>query len=135
MTFSLRKILIIFKFSIVGVINTLVSYIIFITLNYITQREFFSLSVAYIIAMLISYLLNKKFVFKANEKKKVIEFVFINVAMLSLNSFMLFFLNKYFELDVEISQAVCVLVISVLNFFIYSHIFKKKQTPKIQEGL
>ncbi|MBL4266466.1 GtrA family protein [Vibrio fluvialis] len=134
MTFSLRKILIIFKFSIVGVINTLVSYIIFITLNYITQREFFSLSVAYIIAMLISYLLNKKFVFKANEKK-VIEFVFINVAMLSLNSFMLFFLNKYFELDVEISQAVCVLVISVLNFFIYSHIFKKKQTPKIQEGL
>lgn len=134
MTFSLRKILIIFKFSIVGVINTLVSYIIFITLNYITQREFFSLSVAYIIAMLISYFLNKKFVFKANEKK-VIEFVFINVAMLSLNSFMLFFLNKYFELDVEISQAVCVLVISVLNFFIYSHIFKKKQTPKIQEGL
>lgn len=134
MTFSLRKILIIFKFSIVGVINTLVSYIIFITLNYITQREFFSLSVAYIIAMLISYLLNKKFVFKANEKK-VIEFVFINVAMLSLNSFMLFFLNKYFKLDVEISQAVCVLVISVLNFFIYSHIFKKKQTPKIQEGL
>ncbi|MBD1197893.1 GtrA family protein [Vibrio cholerae] len=109
----------------VGVINTLVSYIIFITLNYITQREFFSLSVAYFIAMLISYLLNKKFVFKANGKK-VLEFVFINVAMLSLNSFMLFFLNKYSELDVEISQAVCVLVVSVLNFFIYSHIFKKK---------
>ncbi|MCD1234541.1 GtrA family protein, partial [Vibrio cholerae] len=69
MTLSLRKILIIFKFSIVGVINTLVSYVIFITLNYITQREFFSLSIAYFITMLISYLLNKKFVFKANEKK------------------------------------------------------------------
>ncbi|EGR0778422.1 GtrA family protein [Vibrio cholerae] len=134
MTLSLRKILIIFKFSIVGVINTLVSYVIFITLNYITQREFFSLSIAYFITMLISYLLNKKFVFKANEKK-VLAFVFINVAMLSLNSFMLFFLNKYSELDVEISQAVCVLVVSVLNFFIYSHIFKKKQTSKIQEGL
>ncbi len=84
--------------------------------------------------MLISYLLNKKFVFKANGKK-VLAFVFINIVMLSLNSFMLFFLNKYSELDVEISQAVCVLVVSVLNFFIYSHIFKKKQTPKIQEGL
>jgi len=127
MTISPPKILVVFKFSIVGIINTLVSYITFIILNYATQREFFSLSIAYFTAMLISYFLNKRYVFKANERK-ILEFIFINIFMLSVNSAMLFILNKYSGVAVEFSQAICMLVISVLNFVFYSHIFNKKCT-------
>lgn len=60
----------IIKFGLVGVVNTLVSYTIYSVLFYFGTPPLICNIPAFIISVLVSFLLNSKFVFKKDETKQ-----------------------------------------------------------------
>lgn len=70
------------KFGLVGVLNTLINWIIFALLNFIGVYYIVANVIAYVIATANSYIWNSKWVFKYNGKNKketTAKFVILNL--------------------------------------------------------
>ena len=77
------------KFGIVGVLNTLVNWIIFFILNTLGMYYIFSNIIAYSISTIHSYLWNALWVFKYKDKASTdttFKFITLNVVGLLLNT-------------------------------------------------
>ena len=83
------------KFGLVGVLNTLINWIIFALLNFIGVYYIVANVIAYVIATANSYIWNSKWVFKYNGKNKketTAKFVILNLIGLGLNTGILYLL-------------------------------------------
>ena len=83
------------KFGLVGVLNTLINWIIFALLNFIGVYYIVANVIAYVIATANSYIWNSKWVFKyngENKKETTAKFVILNLIGLGLNTGILYLL-------------------------------------------
>ncbi|MDO4536499.1 MAG: GtrA family protein, partial [Clostridium perfringens] len=80
------------KFSIVGVSNTLLNFVIFILLNSIGTNYMIASIIAYSISIVNSYFWNSRLVFKCDNKDKksvITKFVILNLIGLSINTLLM----------------------------------------------
>ena len=107
------------RFAFVGVINTLVFALIFFAMFRIANVHYLiSTTLAYALATVNSFLINRSWTFdsRANSKKKFVKFVFINVLSAGINSLLMYLFVDKACMNVIISQAVTILVTMCVNY-------------------
>lgn len=117
------------KFGLVGVLNTIINWILFILLNSIGVYYIISNIIAYSISTLNSYLWNSKWVFKYtgdNVNQTTFKFITLNIIGLVLNTIILFLLVDIIKLPKIIALIIATGIVMILNYFINKlWVFKK----------
>ena len=117
------------KFGLVGVLNTIINWILFILLNSMGVYYIISNIIAYGISTLNSYLWNSKWVFKYtgdNVNQTTFKFITLNIIGLVLNTIILFLLVDIIKLPKIIALIIATGVVMILNYFINKlWVFKK----------
>lgn len=117
------------KFGLVGVLNTIINWILFILLNSMGVYYIISNIIAYSISTLNSYLWNSKWVFKYtgdNVNQTTFKFITLNIIGLVLNTIILFLLVDIIKLPKIIALIIATGVVMILNYFINKlWVFKK----------
>lgn len=117
------------KFGLVGVLNTIINWVLFILLNSIGVYYIISNIIAYSISTLNSYLWNSKWVFKYNGdnvNQTTFKFITLNIIGLVLNTIILFLLVDIIKLPKIIALIITTGIVMILNYFINKlWVFKK----------
>lgn len=118
------------KFGLVGVLNTLINWIIFAVLNFVGVYYIVANVIAYAIATANSYIWNSKWVFKYNGKDKketTIKFVILNLIGLALNTAILYFLVDILLFNKLIGLVITTVIVMVINYIVNKiWVFKEK---------
>ncbi len=108
------------KFSVVGIINTLVHYFTFLLLYTVFRLHYLVASaIGYCIGMITSFIFNKFWTFRSTSKvvaDELFKFVFVNLGALLLNLCVLNILVNCFSSKPEYGQIVAVIFSTVANF-------------------
>ena len=107
------------KFGIVGVLNTLVNWIIFFILNTLGMYYIFSNIIAYSISTIHSYLWNTLWVFKYKDNASTdttFKFITLNVVGLLLNTVILYILVDLFNLNKMLGLIITTIIIMFINY-------------------
>ncbi len=128
-----------FKFGIVGVINTVSSWIIYYGLLFFKINYLIATTVAYFISSIIGYFLNKIWVFKKKEEKKttsILRYYIVYISSYFLNILCMYILVDILSIS-KLIAPILVLFVTVPYNFILSRlwVFKDKtiDIKKIQE--
>jgi len=108
------------KFIIIGIINTLVAYIVFLLLLNFKINYKVANILSYIIGMINSFLFNKKWTFQFSNKTTfslVTKFVFVNLVSLSLGLLTIIFLVEVFDFTDYFAQLFSISVSVLINYF------------------
>ena len=109
------------KFGMVGVINTLVNWIIFFILNALGMYYILAYIIAYTLGTIHSYLWNTLWVFKYKEKASTdttIKFVILNVVGLGLNTGILYVLVDLCNLNKFIGLVITTGIVMIINYVV-----------------
>ncbi len=108
------------KFFIVGGINTLISLIVFYLLNKVLGvNHMISSVIGYASGMANSYILNKKWTFKNNDNKILIQlmkFIAVNGISLGVNLFAMYMLVDLSHFDSMLSQIIATAFSTITNY-------------------
>jgi putative flippase GtrA len=108
------------KFSIVGFVNTVSSYLVFfILLQIIKLGYLLSSIISYIVGIVISYLGNKYWTFQIKRSAWQIEFtkfLILNIIGLTINTSIMVFLVEIFKLHPLLAQVVAMSIVIFYNF-------------------
>lgn len=133
------------RFSIVGMSNTAVSYMIYlICLKEMEMREWFSQAdylissmIAFLLSVLWSFWWNNKFTFREEIKKNngiwgslLKTYVSYSVTGLFLNNMLLYLIVEQAEISKGLAPFFCLLVTVPLNFLLNKYWVFKKQNDK-----
>ena len=121
MFYTLKKIT---TYGINGIINTLITYPIFIFLSNIVDYRL-SIIIIFPLGVLISYFLNKKFAFK-KEKGNIRIFFIVMTAMLLTNFLITWVLVEFGNISKEISQALAICIAFIVGFLLNKRFSFKK---------
>ncbi len=99
-----------------GIINTIITYSLFIFLSNIIDYRL-SIIIIFPLGVLISYFLNKKFTFK-KEKSNIIIFFIVMTAMLLTNFSITWVLVELGNISKEISQALAICIAFIVGFLL-----------------
>lgn len=120
----------IIKFAIIGVLNTLVNWVFFYILNSIGVYYLISNIIAYSLATIHSYFWNSTWVFNYNKRleiKSSIKFIILNLCGLALNTFILFLLVDFLNINKFISLIFATVLVTIINYiFNKMWVFRKK---------
>lgn len=109
------------KFGLVGVLNTLINWIIFALLNFAGVYYIIANVIAYAIATANSYIWNSKWVFKYNGKDKketTVRFVILNLVGLALNTAILYFLVDILLFNKLVGLVITTAIVMVINYLL-----------------
>ena len=109
------------KFGIVGVINTLVNWIIFFILNALGMYYILANIIAYILGTVNSYLWNTLWVFKYKDKastETTIKFIILNLIGLGLNTGILYVLVDLCNLNKFIGLVITTAIVMIINYIV-----------------
>jgi len=109
------------KFGLVGVLNTLINWIIFILLNFIGIYYIVANIIAYAIATANSYIWNSKWVFKyngENKKETTVKFVILNLIGLGLNTAILYLLVDMAGFNKLIALIITTGIVMIINYIL-----------------
>ncbi|MGC9930811.1 GtrA family protein [Priestia aryabhattai] len=107
------------KFALVGVVNTLIDFVVYALLTTIGVNYILAQWLSYSAGILNSYVMNRKWTFKKKEKsskREVISFVVVNLITLSLTSFLLTVLYNKWGIPLLISKLLITIVSVGINF-------------------
>lgn len=113
-----------FKYSIIGLLNTLLHMSVFLVLNYFfSVNQAVSNVVAFLIAVTFSYIVNSKYNFKSKyDIKKYMYFVVI----MGVISFGIGFISDQNQINPFITMIIFTLISLILGFFLSKYyIFKR----------
>ncbi|RQW64390.1 GtrA family protein [Vibrio viridaestus] len=112
------------RFALVGVVNTATAYLAFVILFHILDNYIAASVLSYIVGMLVSFVLNRGFVFKSSEKKgQFLSFCVVNLFSLGCSTGTLYLLVDTLGVYVYLAQALSVCVSMVVNYLGYRAIF------------
>lgn len=117
----------IFRFLIVGVGNTGISYATFSILFYLSGEYMPSSIIAYIVAVINSFIFNKNWVFKHNNTTNVklsIWFCLVNIISLLANLATLYIAVELFSINPYLAQILATIAVMHINFIGYKFIFR-----------
>lgn len=109
------------KFGMVGVLNTLVNWVIFFILNAFGMYYILANIIAYALGTIHSYLWNTLWVFKYKEKASTdttIKFVILNVVGLGLNTGILYVLVDLCNLNKFIGLVITTGIVMIINYVV-----------------
>lgn len=109
------------KFGMVGVINTLVNWIIFFILNALGMYYILANIIAYILGTVNSYLWNTLWVFKYKDKastETTIKFIILNLIGLGLNIGILYVLVDLCNLNKFIGLVITTAIVMIINYIV-----------------
>ena len=109
------------KFGMVGVINTLVNWIIFFILNALGMYYILANIIAYILGTVNSYLWNTLWVFKYKDKastETTIKFIILNLIGLGLNTGILYVLVDLCNLNKFIGLFITTAIVMIINYIV-----------------
>lgn len=109
------------KFAMVGVINTLVNWIIFFILNALGMYYILANIIAYILGTVNSYLWNTLWVFKYKDKastETTIKFIILNLIGLGLNTGILYVLVDLCNLNKFIGLVITTAIVMIINYIV-----------------
>ncbi|MCD2502889.1 GtrA family protein [Clostridium sp. NSJ-145] len=118
---DLSEIISIIKFGSVGVMNTLINWIIFFVLNKIGIYYMIANIIAYSIATVNSYFWNSIWVFKYNNSSKLkssIKFILLNLWGGSINTGLLYLLVDKLSIDKMISLVIVTGIVMIINYIV-----------------
>ena len=119
------------KFSLIGLINTLNSWLIYYILIFLNINYLISTTIAYLISSIIGYSLNKNWSFKNNNENhtKVIKKYYITyISSYCLNICIMYLLVNIFKCSNLIAPLLVLLITVPYNFILSKYwVFKKKQ--------
>lgn len=120
----------VFKFVCVGILNTLLNWIIFIFLNDKGVYYIISNIIAYTIATVHSYLWNYMWVFKykgSNQKETASKFVILNLMGLSINTLIMFILVDKINISKIVAIIITTAIVMVFNYILNKiWVFRRK---------
>lgn len=120
----------IIKFSIVGVSNTLLNFVIFILLNNIGINYILASIIAYSISIINSYFWNSRLVFKYDNKNKksiLIKFIILNLIGLSINAVLMETLVGVLAIKKIVAMFIVSLLVMCINYILNKiWVFKKE---------
>ena len=113
-----------FKFGIVGVVNTVVDFVSFTILNTIGVNYILCQVVGYSLGTLNSYIFNKNWTFDIvdNNKKiheEVIQFIIVNIFSLLITELGLILLVSSFKFNVYVAKVCVIILAQIVNYFSY----------------
>ncbi|WP_153446224.1 GtrA family protein [Vibrio algicola] len=112
------------RFAIVGGLNTVTAYLAFMAFYEMSGRYLVSSVLSYFVGMIVSYALNRTFVFKSEKKGgQFIPFCVVNLTSLACSTGSLYLLVHFGHLHVYIGQALAVCVSMGINYFGYKKVF------------
>ena len=109
------------KFGMVGVLNTLVNWIIFFILNALGMYYILANIIAYILGTVNSYLWNTLWVFKYKDKastETTIKFIILNLIGLGLNTGILYVLVDLCNLNKFIGLVITTAIVMIINYIV-----------------
>jgi len=108
------------KFSLVGALNSLVHFCIFIVLyRLITMHYLAASATGYCVGMINSYVLNRRWTFSGGQEKtrsEFVKFAFINIIALLINVGSLSFFKEKIGLSAEAGQVFAIGASLAINF-------------------
>jgi len=108
------------KFGVIGILNTIIQYIVFYFFYSIFGLYYiFSSAFGYFCGVLNSYLLNRSWTFKSkycNKRKEFAKFTIVNIFSLGINLIVLELLVSYSVFRPEIAQVFAIMFSMVANF-------------------
>jgi putative flippase GtrA len=107
------------KFALVGVVNTLIDFVVYALLTTIGVNYILAQWISYSAGILNSYVMNRKWTFERKEKsskREVILFVIVNLITLSLTSFLLTVLYNKWGIPLLISKLLITIASVGINF-------------------
>lgn len=112
------------RFGLVGGINTVSAYLAFIAIYHLSDRYIVSSILSYLVGMLVSYTLNRSFVFKSDKKAgQFIPFCLVNLTSLGCSTAVLYVLVQYGGFVVYFAQVLAIGVSMVVNYLGYQKVF------------
>ena len=116
-----------FRFLVVGIGNTGISYVTFSILFYLSDAYMLSSVIAYVVAVINSFMFNKNWVFKHNDTtdvKLLMLFLTVNIISLLANVFTLYIAVELFHINPYLAQIFATITVMHINFIGYKLIFK-----------
>jgi len=119
-----------FKFALVGVGNSLISFGVFNILLYCRLPYLYANFIGYSIGMFNSYYWNYRFVFQDEISiTSIVKFIVVNVIALSCSSLSLYMFIDVFKVNPQIAYIISLSVTMVINF-LFSKFWVFKQGEK-----
>ena len=112
------------KYSIVGIINTIITFPSFILLSNIVDYTL-AIIIIFPLGVLLSYFLNKKFVFN-KEKGNIIVFFIIMTTMFLTNFLTTWILVEFGNMMKEISQGLAICLAFIVHYLLNKKFSFKK---------
>jgi len=112
------------KYSIVGIVNTIITYPAFVFLSNIIDYTF-AIIIIFPLGVLLSYFLNKKFVFN-KEKGNMLIFFIIMTIMFITNFSTTWILVEFGNIIKEISQGIAIVVAFIVHYLLNKKFSFKK---------
>lgn len=99
------------KYGSVGLINTIISYLIFYTLVSLGIHYLLASTVSFILGTIFSYIMNSNYTFSMYKSfRKFTKFFIITLISLSCSLILLYFLKNLVGFDVLLAQVIVVIV-------------------------
>ncbi|SJN56899.1 GtrA family protein [Vibrio ruber] len=117
------------RFALVGMLNTGTSYILFVILYQLLGYYLVASILSYMIGMLISFMLNRGFVFKSSARRgQLLPFCVVNLSSLACSTGVLYLLVEQLAMYVYFAQVVAIGVSMTINYLGYRTIFSSRRT-------
>jgi len=104
--------------------------ILFILVHYLKLWYLTSAVISFSLAVVISYSLQKFFVFKNYEKENIptqfFHFLIYNIVMLGFNTLLMYFFVDIIKVWYLLAQAFCAIIIACMNYIYFNKIVFKK---------
>ncbi|MCP4455031.1 MAG: GtrA family protein [Planctomycetes bacterium] len=108
------------KFSLVGLLNTVIHYgIFYVTYTYMEVHHLLASTLGFCVAVTNSYLINKHWTFKTRGAKvhhEFAKFVIVNLITLSINLGSMALLVEQFSMDPRVAQLASIGLTLSINF-------------------
>lgn len=106
------------KFGLVGVLNTIITIVVFNILRFVDINIVVANTTGYICGMINSYLWNNRWVFKSNSKdiSTVAKFIVVNAITMIINNCILILLVQKIGINEVIAQCGALVLTTVINF-------------------
>ena len=125
----LKNIIYFLKFSLVGVLNTILNYFVFIIfLLYLNIEYWISGIIGFFSGAILGFFLNRSFTFSSNINKKngLIKYLLIQIFCLSVHICIQIFSVEFFSVNKAFSQIVSIIITVFINFYLVKNLIFNK---------
>jgi putative flippase GtrA len=100
-----------YRFFSIGIINTLVSYNLFLWINYVTTTPVFASAISFLFGLSLSYVLNVRFTFKKQtNSRSFFLFLIVNLCLLFYTMIAISFLVSQCGIPAYLAQIMIVII-------------------------